>query len=114
MASQIGLVVRHRNRGFGKVTYFDGSVISIRFADGTEARFGKNAVADGELERAWLPIDAQCSGSQGTCRIVARVESNDLAHQYEVQYDSGLKGIASELELMPALQNEAREPVSLL
>jgi len=114
MPSQIGLILRHRNRGFGKVTNFDGSVISVRFADGTEANFGKSAVADGELERAWLPINAECSGSQGICRIVARVESNDPAHQYEVRYESGLKGMASEFDLVPAVQNEQRDPISLL
>lgn len=116
MGSENGLLVRHRSRGIGKIAAFDQNRIRVRFADGSEADFTKNAVANGDLERTWLPAGARCLGSDGECEVVRREEGDPgSTRSYEVQYEkSGLKATLTELDLIPLPESAESDPIALL
>ena len=100
----LGFFVHHTSLKLGKIRRSDQSCISVRFfTDNSERVFDRNAIAEKELSRTFLPLGTRCRLEAAHCRIEGYegdIEPNRPV-LYRVTTDEDLSRLASEIDLEP-------------
>src|ERR1700733_3967997 len=112
-------LVRHEQFGEGRVLASGNGQLRISFfgIDGVDSAqiFAQDAVARGFLVPVLLEKGRRCKGPGGACAVGRPIAGGPTVwRSYEVQYESGISSICSEVELEPVPSFSLPSPSSNL
>ena len=115
----IRTLVRHEQFGEGRIIALSDRQLTIKFigqhGDDPDRTFSRDAFYQGVLTPVLLEKGRQCKGPQGACAVVRPIAGGPTVwRSYEVQYESGISSICSEVELEPVPSFSLPSPSSNL